>query len=78
MTIPWGTSRHRDFFFLIWELSTLSCSVPSALLSSEPGPGTSGHVARGAISSCPRAGAVLRGNTQLRSSSSPATARRDK
>ena len=42
MTIPWGTSRHWDFFFfLIWELSTLSCSVPSALLSGEPGPGTS-------------------------------------
>lgn len=41
MTIPWGTSRHRDLFFLIWELSTLSCSVPSAPLSGEPSPGTS-------------------------------------
>lgn len=41
MTIPWGTSRHRDFFFLIWELSTLSCSVPSAPLSGKPTPGTS-------------------------------------
>lgn len=30
LTIPWGTSRHQDFFCLIWELSTLSRLVPSA------------------------------------------------
>lgn len=41
MTIPGAPTDTRIFFSLIWESSTLSRRAPWAVLSGEPGPGTS-------------------------------------
>lgn len=69
MTIPWGTTRHQHFFFFL-----LTMGIKHLALFSSLGPaerraqpwciGPAGHVGlrgTGATSSCPRAGAALRG-----------------